>query len=88
MTKRIFDELLAQQDEVEASIDVCIEAEWHWRRHNRWNFSTINVRIDGSINDTKEEQSETRVWMLETLPKLREVFDPRVEEAFARLSPP
>ena len=80
LTKRIFDTLHAGRRQVESAITANPVPEWHWRRHDRWTFSSINIRRDGSITDPPEKQDDTRVWMLDLLPKLKEVFDPRVTE--------
>ena len=61
--------------------------EWHWLRHNPHAFCSINIRKDGTIDDRPEELAQTRDWMLDLLPKLRDVFDPRVEQIL-RESPP
>ncbi len=78
---RIFDELAAERDDLESSIDVDADSEWHWDRHDTFTFSTINIRKAGSIDDPPEELEETRAWMLDLLPKLKKVFDPRLAEA-------
>ena len=48
-------------------------------------FSSINIRRDGSIGDPPEKLEGTRAWMLDLLPKLKEVFDPRVADILSRL---
>ena len=87
LTKRIFDELLADRDEVESSIDAGPDPEWHWNRHDRFTFSSINVRRDGSISDSPEGQDRTRAWMIDLLVKFKETFDPRVAKILSGLSP-
>ena len=76
----IFDELQTARLEIEESLD----AEWVWHRFEPNSFFTINIRRDGSIDDPPEKQEETRVWMLDLLPKLKEVFDPRLAEILKR----
>ena len=61
------------------------EAEWDWRRHENSTFSSINLRRDGSINDPPEKLEEIRAWMLEYLPKLKEVLDPHLERVLKEL---
>ena len=78
---RIFDELVAERNDVESSIDAGADSEWQWDRHDRYTFSTISIWKDGSIDDPPEKLEETRAWMLDLLPKLKEVFDPRLAEA-------
>lgn len=80
LTKRIFDELQAEREDIEARINAGPSLEWHWLRHNRFTYSSINVRRDGSIDDPQERLEEIRAWMLDLLPKFKEVFDPRVEK--------
>ena len=66
-------------------IEECLEGEWHWFRHDNVSFSSINLRRDGSIDDPPEKLEETREWMTEHLPKLKEVFDPRLQRVMAEL---
>ena len=74
-TKQIFDLLKEEQ----AQIERCIEGEkWDWCRHDRHAFSSINLRRDGSIDDPPERLDQIRAWMLEYLPRLKEVMDPRL----------
>ena len=87
LTKRIFDELLAERDDVESSIDAGAEPEWHWYRYDRYTFSSVNVRRDGSIDDSPEKLDETRAWMLDLLVKFKETFDPHVAKILGGLSP-
>ncbi|MCY4665074.1 MAG: DUF4268 domain-containing protein [Acidimicrobiaceae bacterium] len=77
-TKRIFDALNAERSQIESAIPIDTESEWDWRRHDRWGFSSINVRRDGSISDPPEVHDKIRTWMLDLLRKFQEAFDPRV----------
>lgn len=76
---RIFDELQKAKPEIEESLD----AEWVWHRFGPHSFSTISIRRDGSIDDPPEKLEEIRDWMLDQLPKLKDVLDPRLAEALA-----
>ena len=80
-TKKVFDALQERREEIEK----CLEGEWHWYRHNPHTFSSINLRRDGSINDCPEKLAATREWMLEYLPRLKEVMEPRMEAIMAEL---
>ena len=82
LTKRIFDILSEDRSQIEAAIDAGPAAEWDWRRHDRWTFSSINIRKDGSIDDPPEKQDQTRRWMVDLLPKFMSEFDPRVSKIF------
>lgn len=80
MTKDLFDKLKADMDQINSSIVDHPNPEWRWRRHNRYTFSSISIRKDGSIDDPADELEETRAWMLDLLPRLKKVFDPRIAE--------
>lgn len=80
MTKDLFDKLKADIDQNKLSIVDHPNLEWRWLRHNRHTFSSINVRMDASIDDPADKLEETRAWMLDLLPKFKEVFDPRIAE--------
>ena len=80
VTKRIFDRLHADREEVESSLGAIPGAKWDWDRHTPFTFSDISVRKDGTIDDAPEELERTRAWMLDLLPKFRDIFDPRVKE--------
>ena len=80
-TKEIFDALRKDQEQIEQSIG----AELDWRRYDPHTFSSISLRRDGSIDDCPEKLVETREWMLEYLPRLKEVMEPRMEAIMAEL---
>ena len=80
LTKYMFDTLHTDREQIESHLTVDPAPEWHWRRHDKWAFSTINIRRDGSIDDPPEKRHVIRTWMLEFLPKLKDVFEPRIAE--------
>ena len=81
LTKHLFDELKFDQEQIERGVDAGPHPEWQWLRHDRYAFSTINIRIDGSIDDPPEKLEKTKAWMLDLLPKFKEAFDPRLAQA-------
>ena len=83
-TKFLFDQLRADKDRIESSIEANPEPDWCWRRHDRHTFSSINIRKVGSIDDPADRLEATRVWMLDLLPKLKEVFEPRIAEILTK----
>lgn len=85
LTNRIFDELITDRENIESSI-IPLGQEWYWNRFDREAFSSVNIRRDGSIYDPAEKLEETRAWMLDMLPKFKEVFDPRLEKILLDLS--
>jgi len=78
LTKRLFDTLNAERSQIDSTVSIDVESEWDWRRYDRWSFSSINVRRDGSISDPPEVHDEIRRWMIDLLKKFQETFDPRV----------
>ncbi len=80
LTKRIIDELQNYQEDIEPRTDAGPSPEWHWLRHDRYTSSSINVRRDVSIDDPPEVLERTRTWMLDLLPKFKEVFDQSVAD--------
>ena len=80
LTKRIFDELQTDREAIESSIDPGPGAQWEWLRFNGAAFSQIGVSRPGSIDDPQDKLEETRAWMLDLLPKLKEVFEPRLNK--------
>ena len=79
-TKRIFDTLEVDREEIERSVDAGPAPDWQWFRYEKFSFSTIGIRRDGSIDDPPEKLEETRKWMIDLLPKLKEVFDQRLAD--------
>ena len=86
-TKRIFDRLYADRAEIESSVGAVPNAEWEWARYDHFTFSSISVGRDGTIDDPPEELKGIRAWMLDLLPKFKQVFDPRVEQILREASP-
>ena len=78
---RIFDELQKAKLEIEEFLD----AEWVWERFAPHSFFEISIRRDGSIDDPPEKLEETRGWMLDQLPKLKQVLDPHLERILKEL---
>jgi hypothetical protein len=78
LTNLIFDTLETDRVEIEQSIDAGAAPDWHWLRFDNHAFSSICIRRDGFIDDPAEKLDEVRAWMLDLLPKLREVFNPRL----------
>ena len=79
LTKWIFDQLQADREDIESSIDPGHDSQWEWLRFNGSTFSQIGFSRPGSIDDPPDKLEETRAWMLDLLPKLKEAFEPRLE---------
>ena len=87
-TKRIFDELHADRASIEAELGDAPDARWTWYRHNRYTYSSINLGRDGAIHDPLDRLAETQAWVLDALPRLRAVFDPRLAAILEGLRAP
>ena len=84
LNNNLFDALKADQEQFQSAIDP--KANWFWNRHNSYTFSTIGVQRGASIDDPPGKLEETRAWMLEMLPKFKEVFEERVQSLLADLN--
>ena len=73
-----------KEHRVEIDAEFGAELDW-WRIDRRWNIAAVRIEMAGSIDDSPEKQDEIRDWMLETLPKFRDVFNPRLEKILAEL---
>ena len=76
----IFDTLEVERARIEGCIDAGCQPDWRWYRPQRTAFATIGIWREGSIDDPPEKLDDTRAWMLDLLPKLKDVFDPRLAE--------
>lgn len=83
ITQRLYNALQLHQMELDAGIG----SELIWGEYGPTNGSNITWILDenASIDDPPEKLDETRAWMLETLPKFRDVFNPRLERILAEL---
>jgi len=75
-TKQAFDNLKANRELIEASVEVWSDSKWQWHRQDSYGFSSINIARNGSIDDRPAALEETRAWMVEHLPKLKKVIEP------------
>ena len=88
LTRRVFDELHADKEAIEADLPAPDGVAWSWLRHDAFAFSSINLRRDGAIHDPPDSLAETRAWMLDALPRLRAVLDPRLATILHGLGAP
>ncbi|MCY4371602.1 MAG: hypothetical protein OXF41_19810 [bacterium] len=80
LTKFVFDALVNDQQHLEARTVADPAPRWDWRRHDRWNYSSILLFRDGKIDDSPGKLEESRQWMLQLLHQLRCAFDPPIEK--------
>ena len=77
-TKSLYDTLLAEREPIESIMGTVTGSEWQWDRNDSFTYSSISLLKSGSIEDSPEQLEETKAWMLDLLPKLKETFDPRL----------
>ena len=78
---RIFDALHTEAVQVEAELDT----EWFWEKHGNHPWASLGIRRDGSIDDPLERLKELGEWLVEHLPKLKAVLNPRLEKITGEL---
>ena len=88
LTKQLYDALEAEKDQIQSGIGAVLDSEWQWDRYDRFLFSSISMYKAGSIDDPPDKLEETRAWMLDMLPKLKGVFEERVESLLTELRTP
>ena len=85
ITKRVFDSLREDQSQIEKSLDPALISGWDWKMYPV--TATIGPLRDGTINDSPEVLEDTKAWMIDILPKLKEIFDPRLEKILKEIPP-
>ena len=70
---RFYDALEEQRAEIEHDLGESLQ----WQR-SRGYRPAISLSRPGSIADPPEKQKEVQAWMVEMLPKLKDVFEPRL----------
>ena len=65
------------------SIERELGEKLHWEARQRW--SAVRLLRSGSLDGTPEEHAEIQAWMIEMLPKLKAVLEPRLLEIVAVL---
>ena len=81
-TSRIFDALQRQKSQIEASLAA---EDIQWLENDGTGYSGIHARTDGSIDDPPEKLKQTKLWMLDLLPKFKTTFEPRLQEILTQL---
>ena len=79
-TNRIFNALQRQKSQIDASLGA---KDIQWIRDAE--YSGIHARTDASIDDPPEKLKQTKLWMLDLLPKFKTTFEPRLQEILTQL---
>ncbi len=72
---QFFDALQQHEGELENELSV----EWFWDRYGNYGYASCGIQTEGSIDDPPEKLKEHEAWLLEYLPKLKEVLTPYLE---------
>ena len=88
LTKQLYDSLEAERDSVQFSIKDVPDSAWQWDRNDRFSFSSISMYKAGSIDDPPDKLEAIRQWMIEMLPKFKDVFEERVKRLLTKLRTP
>ena len=72
--KRLFDTLEERRSEIEEAFGGSLE----WERRDDVKLSKIGLYTEGSIDDSKQELTKLREWMVENLLKFKKVFSPHL----------
>lgn len=75
LNKRRFDELFQKRDEIEAKLGRKLE----WQRLDNYRASRIKIEINGMGLQDKERWPELQDKMIETMIKMKEVFEPYIK---------
>ena len=82
--QHIYQQLLASRAEIDAAMGVgepLTNPAWNpntW--HKDQGYAAVGVCTPGGIRSSDERLAEIRAWVLEYLPRIKEVLDPRLEE--------
>ena len=81
-TNRIFDALHEDKESIEAEI----KAEWFWKKCGNNAYAWLGMATDGSsLDDLPERAKELQSWVIEHLPKLKAVLNPRLEKIIGKV---
>ena len=81
LPQRIYDNLWEERDEIGHDIG----QELHWDKRRNHNFFYVSLWRDAKIDDPPVVLDGLRTWMVDMLPKLKNVFDPRIEKILAEM---
>lgn len=80
---RIYKALLAEKDSIENELGQ--KVDWTGQPHNRLS-AAVGISQPGTIEDTPIRLTEIREWMLEYIPKFKEIIEPRLQRIVNGLS--
>ena len=89
----IYRALRADKAAIDAAMgvgDPLTKADWNpdtWRVYD-WGYAAVGVSTPGRINSPQGRLDEIREWVLEYLPRVKEVLDPRLEKILRNLGGP
>lgn len=78
----LFDLLESRRSEIESGFGSTLE----WNRAEEQQTSSLAVYRDGSVESSDSELKDIREWHITNLLKLKEVFQPEIEQALKTLT--
>ena len=76
MNTQVFNALESDRESIERELG----EELHWEANTSGVRLAVRLLRRGFLDDTPEELAELQAWMIEMLPKLKAVFEPRLAE--------
>ena len=65
------------------AVDYSLNHHWFWDRLGNWHWFELSIDMGGPIDNPPETLNEIWAWVLENLPELKGVLDPRLEKLLA-----
>ena len=62
-----------------------LNGHWFWERLGNWHCFELDIDMEGSIDNPPGKPNEIWAWVLEKLPRLKGILDPRLEELLANI---
>ena len=78
----IYRELFDSKEEIEGSL----QQTWFWSELRTRDRSEVGISTKANISDPPEDRAQTLSWMLENLPKLRDVLNPELERILSDMN--
>ena len=89
--QHIYRQLRASKAEIDAEMgdgEPLTNAHWNpdtWPQRPGWGYAAVGVTTPGGIHSPPQRLQEIREWVLEYLPRIKEVLDPRLKEILRTL---
>ena len=78
MSDQVFDHL--ESGETVSASGSSLNGYWFWEKLGDWHWFELNIDMDGFMDNLPEKPNEIWAWVVENLPKLKAILDPRLGE--------